>query len=110
MALTLGKYSLGVGDRFAREAEPQLAAFPQAARLGLEIVPVWNKSNREHAIVGTEPGSVREAARAAIGYKMAARLGMAYLDMLQDCRPIVARNVTGNLFERHIRPIFLGPA
>ena len=45
-----------------------------------------------------------------IGYKMAARLGMAYLDMLQECRATVARNVTGNLFERHIRPIFLGPA
>ncbi len=66
MALTLGRYSLGVGDRFAREAEAQLDALVQAARLGVEIVPVWNKSNREHNIVGTEPASVREAACAAV--------------------------------------------
>ena len=64
--LTLSKYSFGVGDRFAQEARAQLRAFLLAAERGLEIVPVWNKSNREHAIVGSEPGSALEAARDAV--------------------------------------------
>ena len=63
----LGRYSLGIGDRFAHEAEAQLAAFVEAARLGVDVTPVWNKSNREHLVVGSEPASVREAADAAVG-------------------------------------------
>jgi hypothetical protein len=62
----LPKYSLGVGDRFAHEAEAQLAAFEQAAQAGVEITPVWNKSNREHVIVGSEPSQARAAADAAV--------------------------------------------
>jgi hypothetical protein len=46
----LEKYSLGVGDRFAHQAKPQLAACVLAARQGATIIPVWNKSNREHKI------------------------------------------------------------
>jgi len=37
-----------------------------AAPSGLAIVPVCNKSNREHVIVGSKPGSVRAAAEAAV--------------------------------------------
>ncbi|MCA9269367.1 MAG: hypothetical protein KDA41_12890, partial [Planctomycetales bacterium] len=33
---------------------------------GVDVVPVWNKSNREHAFIGSEPGSVAAAARAAV--------------------------------------------
>ena len=62
----LGRYSLGVGDRFAHQARAQLAACVRALERGVEIVPVWNKSYREHAIVGSEPGSVRAAADAAV--------------------------------------------
>jgi tagaturonate epimerase len=62
----LPKYSLGVGDRFAHEAEAQLAAFEQAAQAGVEITPVWNKSNREHVIVGSEPSQTRAAVDAAV--------------------------------------------
>ncbi len=64
--IVLEKYSLGVGDRFAHQARPQLAACLRAADRGVAIVPVWNKSNREHNIVGSEPGSVRAAADAAV--------------------------------------------
>jgi len=60
------KYSLGVGDRFAHQAKPQLAACVLASQKGASIVPVWNKSNREHNIVGSEPSSVRAAADAAV--------------------------------------------
>ena len=64
--LTLGKFSLGMGDRFAQEAEAQLRACALAAEHGATIVPVWNKSNREHLIIGSEPASVRSAAAAAV--------------------------------------------
>ena len=64
--LTIGKFSLGMGDRFAQEAEAQLTACIMAAQQGADVVPVWNKSNREHLIIGSEPPSVRAAAEAAI--------------------------------------------
>lgn len=64
--LKIGKFSLGMGDRFAQEAEAQLQACIMATERGAEVVPVWNKSNREHMIIGSEPPSVRAAAEAAI--------------------------------------------
>ena len=63
--LALGRISLGVGDRFAHQAKAQLQACIQAAARGVTVIPVWNKSNREHLIVGSEPDSVRAAADAA---------------------------------------------
>jgi hypothetical protein len=62
----LGKYSLGVGDRFAHQAKAQLQACCRAASRGLTVVPVWNKSNREHNIVHSHPSSVRAAADEAV--------------------------------------------
>src|SRR5687768_4948871 len=64
--LTLGKFSIGVGDRFARQAKAQLRACQLAAEAGAQVTPVWNKSNREHTIIGTKPDSVRAAADAAV--------------------------------------------
>jgi hypothetical protein len=64
--MPLPRFSFGVGDRFAREAEAQLAAFEQLASQGVIAAPVWNKSHREHSFVGSEPASVREAAAAAV--------------------------------------------
>ena len=64
--LTLPKFSIGVGDRFAHQAKPQLQACILAAGAGVEVVPVWNKSNREHTIIGSEPASTRTAADAAV--------------------------------------------
>ena len=64
--LRLSRYSIGVGDRFAHQARAQLRAFILASEQGVEVVPVWNKSNREHNFIGTEPVSVRNAAVAAV--------------------------------------------
>jgi hypothetical protein len=64
--LTLNKFSVGTGDRFARQAKAQLQACAQALQSGVEVVPVWNKSNREHNIIGSEPTSARQAADAAV--------------------------------------------
>lgn len=71
--LKLPKYSVGVGDRFAHQAKAQLRACVQALEHGVEIVPVWNKSNREHNMIGSEPAGVRAAADAAVralGWKL----------------------------------------
>ncbi|MGA2245749.1 MAG: tagaturonate epimerase family protein [Verrucomicrobiota bacterium] len=70
--LSLGKFSFGLGDRFAHQGRAQLRACIRAAELGLDLVPVWNKSNREHLFIGTEPSSLRaeaEAAVIALGWK-----------------------------------------
>jgi len=64
--MKLEKFSVGVGDRFAQQAEAQLRACMLAAEQGAVVVPVWNKSNREHTIIGSEPASVRAAADAAV--------------------------------------------
>lgn len=64
--LTLPRFSLGVGDRFAHQAKAQLAACLLAAQAGVEIAPVWNKSNREHTIIGSDPLATRHAADDAV--------------------------------------------
>ena len=64
--LELGKYSIGTGDRFVHQAKAQLQACVQALQNGVEVIPVWNKSNREHTIIGSEPSSVRQASDAAV--------------------------------------------
>src|SRR5579875_1098837 len=65
-AVTLPKYSVGVGDRFAHQAKAQLRACQMAAEKGATVVPAWNKSNREHMIIGSEPSTTRAAADAAV--------------------------------------------
>jgi len=53
--MTLSKYSIGIGDRFGRQGAAQLDALQRAQAAGVMITPVWNKSNREHQIIGTTP-------------------------------------------------------
>ena len=64
--LTLPRFSIGVGDRFGMQAKAQLQACILAVDAGVEVVPVWNKSNREHVIIGSEPDAVRVAADIAV--------------------------------------------
>jgi len=42
-----------------------------------------------------------------VGFKVAAKMGTRYLEMLDRCEASISRNVTENLFDRHIRPLFL---
>ena len=68
---TIEKYSFGIGDRFTRQGKAQLKAIIEANKRGFPVVPVWNKSNREHQIVKTLPADTwREAEEAteALGY------------------------------------------
>lgn len=62
----LARYSFGVGDRFGHQAGAQLRAFQRLAQDGCLVVPVWNKSNREHTFIGSDPASVRHAAEQAV--------------------------------------------
>ena len=65
----LGKYSFGIGDRFAHQGEYQLQAFIDAEKEGVSVTPVWNKSNREHKTVKSDPESVRVEASNAVRNK-----------------------------------------
>lgn len=64
--MELEKYSIGIGDRFGFEGAAQLRALQKAEALGVQIVPVWNKSNREHTIIGTSPEDTRHEADEAV--------------------------------------------
>jgi hypothetical protein len=70
--MKLEKFSMGIGDRFGHQGKAQLQAMIAAKHLGVSIVPVWNKSNREHQIIGTHPADVRREADetvAQLGWK-----------------------------------------
>jgi hypothetical protein len=70
--MKLGKFSIGTGDRFSHQGEAQLRAIIKANQSGLDISPVWNKSNREHQYVHSQPTDVRieaDAAVKALGFK-----------------------------------------
>jgi len=70
--MKLGKFSIGTGDRFSHQGVAQLRAIVKANQSGLDISPVWNKSNREHQYVHSQPTDVRieaDAAVKALGFK-----------------------------------------
>ncbi|MCP4377799.1 MAG: hypothetical protein GY794_16685 [bacterium] len=64
--MEIPKYTMGVGDRFGKQAEAQLSAMIAARQAGIELCPVWNKSFREHSIIHTVPADVRTAADTAV--------------------------------------------
>ena len=66
MAVVLEKFSMGVGDRFGHQGRAQLSAMISAADEGINVVPVWNKSHREHTTIGSGPGDVRKEADNAV--------------------------------------------
>ncbi len=76
--LTLEKYSFGIGDRFTKQGDAQLAALIEANKSGIPFVPVWNKSNREHQIVMSSPADTWTEAENAC--KKAGFEGSWYVD------------------------------
>ncbi len=64
--MNMEKYTIGMGDRFAHQGRAQLRAVQLATEQGLNIYPVWNKSNREHTIIGSRPDDLRAEADAAV--------------------------------------------
>ncbi|QYY36670.1 tagaturonate epimerase family protein [Ruficoccus sp. ZRK36] len=66
MVKTIESFTFGMGDRFGHQGQAQLQAVLNARAKGIDIYPVWNKSHREHTIVGTEPCSLRTEADDAV--------------------------------------------
>ncbi len=69
--MKIQKYTFGTGDRFAHQGSAQLRAILKAREGGIDVHPVWNKSNREHSIIKSKPDDVRaeaDAAVAALGF------------------------------------------
>jgi hypothetical protein len=62
----LPRLTIGMGDRFAHQGEAQLSAVQSAAERGVPLHPVWNKSNREHTLIGTRPEGLRVEADEAV--------------------------------------------
>lgn len=77
--MKISKYSIGIGDRFAHEAGAQLKALLKAKNeLNIDIIPVWNKSNREHNLIGSNPSDTRNVIQKVI--KDAKWQGQYFLD------------------------------
>ncbi len=64
--MKIQKYTFGTGDRFAHQGSTQLRAILKAREGGVDVHPVWNKSNREHTIIKSKPDDVRAEADAAV--------------------------------------------
>lgn len=87
--MTIARYSVGTGDRFGREGQALVAAFQKLKDVdGVDADIVFNKSNREHTIIGTSPADQRANADAAVAasgwqgkyYVDADHIGMANVD------------------------------
>jgi hypothetical protein len=42
-----------------------------------------------------------------VGYKVAAQMGERYTAALEKYESTIAKNVTENIFERHLKPLFI---
>jgi tagaturonate epimerase len=115
--MILGKYSFGIGDRFGHQGKAQLSALMKAKRQGLDVTPVWNKSNREHTIIGTMPADVRKEADdavAACGWKGpyfvdADHIGLANVDPFVESSDFFTLDVADFIVRGEAVPA-LGPA
>jgi len=103
--MNLPALTFGIGDRFGHEAEAQLAALQAIAATGTLVHPVWNKSNREHTLIGSEPGQVRacaDAATTALGwthpyYVDADHIGLATVDRFLDASDFFTLDVAAQI-------------
>lgn len=64
--MLIEKYSVGIGDRFGHQGNAQLAALVKLKENGVSAVPVWNKSKREHSLIGSMPQDARFEADNAV--------------------------------------------
>lgn len=102
----LNRYSFGTGDRFGRQGVAQLKAVLKSKELfKVEITPVWNKSNREHQIIGSSPHSVRSEADQAVAelswngtyYVDADHITINTVDRFLDCSNFFTLDVVNSI-------------
>lgn len=101
----LERFTFGVGDRFAHQAAAQLRAFELLEQRGVVAIPVWNKSNREHQFIGSEPQSVFDAAAQAIAERQwphgwhvdADHIGIETVDRFLDCSDFFTIDVADSI-------------
>ena len=116
--MKIEKYTFGTGDRFAHQGRAQLQAILNARDVGIDVYPVWNKSNREHTIIKSQPGDVRteaDAAVAALGftgayYVDADHIGLKTVDAFipaSDFFTLDVADFTGKAAEADTVEIFL---
>lgn len=43
-----------------------------------------------------------------MSFKLAAKAGARYLDLLKKNEEIVRKQVTENIYDRHLKPLFIG--
>jgi hypothetical protein len=94
-----------VGDRFAHQAKAQLQACVKLAENGIDVIPVWNKSNREHNFIGSKPQSVFDSAQAAVaalgwerGWHVDAdHINMDTVDKYLDCSDFFTIDVADSI-------------
>ena len=106
--MKIEKYSFGMGDRFYHQGKAQLQAIVNAKAAGIDIAPVWNKSDREHVIVGTEPQSLRDEADAAVAalgwdapyYVDADHINFKTVDRFIGCSDFFTLDVGDDIGER----------
>jgi hypothetical protein len=106
--MKIEKYSFGMGDRFLHQGKAQLQAIINAKEAGIDITPVWNKSDREHKTIGTEPVSLRQEADAAVTdlgwsdpYRIDAdHINLGTVDRFIDCSDFFTLDVGDAIGER----------
>ncbi len=106
--LKLEKYSIGTGDRFGKQAGAQLESVIKVDAAGTKIAIIWNKSHREHAIIHTDPNSVRLAADNAVKaaewkgsyYVDADHIGLKTVDLFMDSSDFFTLDVADFIGEK----------
>jgi tagaturonate epimerase len=76
--MTIEPYTFGIGDRFGQQGRAQLQAIFLARQNGIDVYPVWNKSNREHVMIKSSPDDVLAEAEGAV--KALNWMGAFYVD------------------------------
>jgi hypothetical protein len=74
-------------------------------------VSAWSSGQYTSALRHVEGGAAYNSSLRQllhVGFKVAANEGDRYLGLLESNEAVIAKNVTENLYARHIAPVFLG--
>ena len=91
---------------YAAVIDIDVASLPTPAEAQRWTAEQWVAALRHDPHSPAYNSSLRQLMHVA--FKIAAKMGSRYIAMLEQHEAQVAENVTRNLFERHIRPVFLG--